>query len=331
MKTELVENSGSLLENHTHITSSFDLSKGSNDGVITKLALDNVLNHSIKGFRKNYLNENNLNVINGMGVTLGDSIIGINALDCIKKINKNIQITLIRPATCHSYVEEIYSIASNLIDRLEYMPYDIKRLRRDAVNIDIGNQLYWHDFNNLEMHDFFLKNLGVDFESIPDNWKCNYWLKDSLPKDANNKNQYVLFCPKASTSLRSIPERFHYQIIDNLYTSFDLPVHGFSPITHPMYKDISKMCSNTADFIKAIAHAQHVYTCDSSALHVASGYDIPTTCIFTAINPVLRSRYYKNCKSIYIGDEITQNLHESEDPAIIEHVVSRFEAFYEKI
>ncbi|MEH9143728.1 hypothetical protein RAF69_26810, partial [Klebsiella pneumoniae] len=69
----------------------------------------------------------------------------------------------------------------------------------------------------------------------------------------------------------------------------------------------------------------------SSALHVASGYDIPTTCIFTAINPVLRSRYYKNCKSIYIGDEITQNLHESEDPAIIEHVVSRFEAFYEKI
>jgi ADP-heptose:LPS heptosyltransferase len=90
------------------------------------------------------------------------------------------------------------------------------------------------------------------------------------------------------------------------------------------------MCSNTADFIKAIAHAQHVYTCDSSALHVASGYDIPTTCIFTAINPVLRSRYYKNCKSIYIGDEITQNLHESEDPAIIEHVVSRFEAFMKK-
>ncbi|HBY0814910.1 TPA: hypothetical protein MIP18_28580, partial [Klebsiella pneumoniae] len=118
---------------------------------------------------------------------------------------------------------------------------------------------------------------------------------------------------------------------DNLYTSFNLPVHGFSPIKHPMYKDISKTCSNTADFIKAIAHAQHVYTCDSSALHVASGYDIPTTCIFTAINPVLRSRYYKNCKSIYIGDEITQNLHESEDPAIIEHVVSRFEAFYEKI
>jgi hypothetical protein len=62
------------------------------------------------------------------------------------------------------------------------MPYDIKHLRRDAVNIDIGNQLYWHDFNNLEMHDFFLKNLGVDFELIPDNWKCNHWLQDSFPK-----------------------------------------------------------------------------------------------------------------------------------------------------
>ncbi|MCY2000401.1 hypothetical protein OW766_24345 [Klebsiella pneumoniae] len=330
MKTELVENNGSLLENHTYITSSFDLSKGSNEAVITKLKLDNVLNHSIKGFKKNYQIEKNINIINGMGVTLGDSIIGINALDCIKKINKNIHITLIRPATCHSYVEEVYSIARNLIDRLEYMPYDIRNLHRDAVNIDIGNQLYWQDFNNLEMHDFFLKNLGVDFKTIPDNWKCNHWLQDSLPQTKIRDNNYVLFCPKASTSLRSIPEKFHYQIIDYLYASYNLPVHGFSDIKHSMYTNISQTCKSTVDFITSIANAQHVYTCDSSALHIASGYDVPTTCIFTAINPVLRSRYYNNCNSIYIGDEITQNLHESEDPAIIEHVFSLFEAFYEK-
>ena len=48
-----------------------------------------------------------------MGVTLGDSIIGIGALDCIKKINKNNNINLIRPETCHSYVEADSTIKCN--------------------------------------------------------------------------------------------------------------------------------------------------------------------------------------------------------------------------
>lgn len=331
MKTELVVNNGSLLENQTHITSSFDLSKGTNDGVITKLALDNVLNHSIKEFRKNYLIERKINIINGMGVTLGDSIIGINALDCIKRINKNIHITLIRPATCHPYVEEIYSIANRFIDSLEYMPYKVNNLKSNAVNIDIGNQLYWDDFNTLEMHDFFLKNLGIDYTRIPDEWKCNHWLTQSLPKKKSDNYPYVLFCPKASTSLRSIPERYHYKIIDYLISVYNLPVYGFSSINHSGYEDISRTCTNTTDFIRIISHATHVYTCDSSALHISAGYNIPTTCIFTAINPRLRSKYYKNCTSIYIGDQFTENLHESEDPKIIDHVNSRFGAYYEKI
>lgn len=329
MKLNIVKNNGSLIKNSSYITSSFDLPKSNADGVIDKLSRSDILNHSDKQFRKDYEKEKHINIINGLGVTLGDSIVGIGVLDCIKKINSNIKISVIRPESCHTYVEEAYTIAKNLINHIEYMPYDITKLSQDAVNIDIGNQLYWEDFNEMEMHDFFLKNLGIDYMKIPSKWKRNHWLQQAIPRDINRESDYAIFCPNASTSLRTIPKKHHYQIIDNLNKTLKLPIVGFSSVYHPKFKDVTDQCKSTSDFIQMIANSSYVYTCDSSALHISSGYDIPTTCIFTAIRPELRSRYYKHCTSIYIGDALTENLHESECPAIIQHVRNKYKDYYE--
>lgn len=331
MKAELIKNNGSLLENQTHIISSFDLSKSNETGIITNLTLNHILNHSIKGFRKDYRKERNINIINGMGVTLGDSIIGINALDCIKKLNKNIKITLIRPASCRPYIEEVYNIPNALIDNIHYMPYELSKLQKNPVNIDIGNQLYWSDFNTLEMHDFFLKSLGIEPATIPDEWKRNYWLQDYLPASLCNGQKYVLFCPNASTRLRAIPEKYHLKIIDLLYSTYNLPVYGFSSVQHPKFRNVTLECRDTRKFINMISNASYVYTCDSSALHISAGYDIPTTCVFTSIPPDLRSKYYNRCSSIYIGDAVTKHIHESEDPTIIDYVNSKFERYYDQI
>ncbi|HGM5391967.1 TPA: glycosyltransferase family 9 protein [Serratia marcescens] len=329
MKLDIVKNNGSLIKNSSYITSSFDISKSNADGVIDKLSRSYILNHSYKQFRKDYTKEKELNIINGLGVTLGDSIVGIGALECIKKINDDIKTTVIRPESCHAYVEEVYTIAKDLIDRVEYMPYNIRNLSKAAVNIDIGNQLYWKDFNEMEMHDFFLKNLGLDHIDIPDEWKRNHWLQNVIPRQKNRVSNYAIFCPNASTSLRAIPEKYHYQIMDYLYKMLKLPIVGFSSVTHPGFKDVSGQCKSTSDFIQMIANSNYVYTCDSSALHISAAYDIPTTCVFTAIRPELRSRYYKYCTSVYIGDAVTENLHESESPAIIKHVHKKYEEYYE--
>jgi ADP-heptose:LPS heptosyltransferase len=329
MKLDIVKNNGSLIKNSSYITSSFDLSKSTLDGVIDKLSRSDILNHSLKKFIKDYRNESELNIINGLGVTLGDSIVGIGAVDCIKKINKNIRISLIRPESCHTYVEEVYYIAKHLFERIEYMPYDINRLSHKAVNIDIGNQLYWKDFNEMEMHDFYLKNLGIDYMNIPSEWKQNHWLQHVIQRKENHKFRYAIFCPNASTKLRAIPEKYHYKIIDELHTTLQVPIVGFSSVSHPKFKNITDQCKSTSDFIRAIANSSYVYTCDSSALHISAAYDIPTTCIFTSVRPELRSKYYKHCTSIYIGDVVTENLHESECPAIIKHVKNKYEEYYE--
>lgn len=329
MKLDIVTNNGSLIKNSSYITSSFDISKSNIDGVIDKLSRGYILNHSHKKFRKDYTKEIELNIINGLGVTLGDSIVGIGAIECIKKINREIKTSVIRPESCHAYVEEVYAIANGLIDRIDYMPYSISKLSQGAVNIDIGNQLYWKDFNVMEMHDFFLKNLGLNHSDIPDEWKQNHWLQNEIPRQKNRVSNYAIFCPYASTSLRAIPEKYHYQIIDYLNKMLKIPVVGFSSVKHPRFKDVSSQCKSTSDFIQMIANSNYVYTCDSSALHISAGYDIPTTCIFTAIKPELRSRYYKHCTSVYIGDAVTENLHESESPAIIKHVHNKYEEYYE--
>lgn len=331
MKLDIERHSGSLIMNMSLITSSFDISNSGNSGVINKLARNDILNHACKQFRKDYSTEKSINIINGLGVTLGDSIIGIGALDYIKNLNRDIKITVIRPQSCQKYVEDVYSIASRVIDRIEYMPYDIGRLPKDAVNIDIGNQLYWEDFNVMEMHDFFLKNIGINYKKTPNIWKKNHWLQRAIPKHKNEKYNYAIFCPNASTVLRSIPEKHHYQIVEHLHRTLKLPVVGFSDVQHPAFSNVMAKCRNTYDFIKIIAQSSYVYTCDSSALHIAAGYDIPTTCIFTAIRPELRSKYYTYCESIYIGDALTERLHESECPIIIDHIHKKYEEYYENL
>lgn len=111
----LLEYSGSLISNDSLIVAPYDYQKLSYENI---LPLNNGLikNWNIQKFSSDYSEIEHLNVINGMGVTLGDSIVGISVLSAIKKKNPKIKIKLIRPETAPSYVEELYELASSVID-----------------------------------------------------------------------------------------------------------------------------------------------------------------------------------------------------------------------
>lgn len=327
MTIEILKNNGSLLLNSADITSAFDLNSEHIESGITRLNSSWVLNGTLEEFIVDYRNEESVTIINGMGVTLGDSIVGISALEVIKRINDKCKIRLIRPQYCKRYVNEVYIEAKTIINKVEFMPFSLQKLSPHEINIDIGNQVYWKDFDELEMHDFFLKNIGLDYTSIEDKWKRNSWLKKAIPQVKNEK--YVLFCPYASTKLRSIPEKHHDNIVKMLYEKHRVPIYGFAMVNHPKYYNVSSKCKNTRKYIEMIANSSYLYTCDSSALHVAAGYNIPTFCIFTSIEPALRSKYYNNCTSVYIGSEESYGLHESDDPTIIEQIERKYESFYE--
>ncbi|MBJ2078328.1 glycosyltransferase family 9 protein [Serratia ureilytica] len=327
MNIDISQNNGSLLLNSTDIVSAFDLIYSPIERELTKLNSSLVLNSALRNFTIDYRLTRDLTIINGMGVTLGDSIIGISALEAIKKINDQIRIRVIRPKNCAKYVNDIYYEAKEIISKIEYMPFSLQDISPNDTNVDIGNQVYWKDFNELEMHDFFMKTIGLDYNSIDEDWKRNTWLKRAIPQ--NKKSKYILFCPYASTKLRSIPEKHHDKIVTMLYEKFRLPVYGFGISNHSKYFNVTSMCKSTRQYIEMIANSSYLYTCDSSALHVAAGYNIPTFCIFTSIQPELRSKYYNNCTSVYIGSEKVNGMHESNNPTLIQYIEKKFESYYE--
>lgn len=327
----LTENMGSLLLNREKIVSSFDVDNGVFSGNLTHLSSRCIINNSIDKIKINYSEIKKINVINGMGVTIGDSIVGICALDIIKSLNKNLNINVIRPKSCSLQVDLLYSLALHykVIDKILYMPYDIKDTSKYDLNLDIGNHLYWPNFNVLEMHDFFLESLGVCSDTIDNKIKSNHWLQKTYKyKSLGN---YVLFCPYASTPLRSIPRKFHWKIINYLYKRFNSLVVGFSDIDHPKYVNISHLSPSIYHYIGLIARAKYVYTCDSSALHIAAGFDTPTFCIFTSIKPQLRCKYYINCESTYIGNKSIEGMHMSNSDIHLQIVNSLFEGYYENL
>ncbi|HIH8983126.1 TPA: glycosyltransferase family 9 protein [Serratia marcescens] len=327
MDDYLLTYTGSLLLDGRYIVSPYGVSKESPCGDLSPLNNPTIFNNSINEVSVDYSKVKSLTVINGLGVTLGDSVVGISALHAIKKINPRIAIRVIRPENCPDYVNEIYTLAKHIIDDISYMPFDITSFSGADLVIDIGNQLYWKGFDTLEMHDFFLRNLGVEHSQVSTSLKSNAWLRYSPIEDLN-LGEYVLFCPYASTKIRSIPTRYHRNIISYLSGRFRVKVLGFSEISHENYTSITGLSKNTVSFASIIKNAKHLYTCDSAALHIGAGFNTPTTCIFTTVKPELRSLYYKNCESIYIGNNETEGVHNSENVRLLDLINKEFEFYY---
>ncbi|WJV63441.1 hypothetical protein PCO86_05175 [Pectobacteriaceae bacterium CE70] len=327
MNNSLLTYTGSLLLDGRYIVSPYGVSKEQLCGDISPLRMPMIHNNAITNISFDYSKIKSLSVINGLGVTLGDSIIGISALHAIKNINPNIVIRVIRPENCPNYVNEIYTLTNNIINEIHFMPFDITKVAESELIIDIGNQLYWEDFNKWEMHDFFLRNLGLEHNFIPVEFKSNSWLKNST-LDNNNLGEYVLFCPHASTKIRSIPRQYHRKIISELSDKFKVKVLGFSDVHHKNYTNITELSKSTACFASIIKYAKYLYTCDSAALHIGAGFNIPTTCIFTTVKPEFRSLYYTHCESVYIGNDKTEGIHNSEDVILVNSISKEFEIYY---
>lgn len=322
---DLIEYSGSLISNDNLIVAPYDYQK-KNYGNIIRLNNDHIKNWNLNEFSIDYSEVDELNVVNGMGVTLGDSIVGISVLAAIKEKNPNIKIRVIRPETAPSYVEELYKLGVPVIDELHYMPFNINELSSESLNIDVGNQLYSPYFHIMEMHDYFIQALGLKRNDVNQDELTNKWL-NKIDYGAPIFENYTLFTPLASTKIRSISSIFYYDIVEKLSNRDGKRVLGFVDVNHENYLNISKRVTNTKEFISVIKNASNIYTCDSSALHIAAGFNVPTECVFNTIPPKLRMKYYSNSKSIYVGNQMLEKIQSSDDLKFIKLVEDNFREY----
>jgi ADP-heptose:LPS heptosyltransferase len=260
-------------------------------------------------------------VLNGMGVALGDSVIGMNALAWLKEKHPTLRIHLYRTPHAPPFVERLYQLARHIVEPVTYLPRPLQAIAEDVV--DLSDFPYWPLFGSEPMVDFFVRGLGISLDAVPASAKANRWLS-RVPVPSVQAPwsgcSYVLFCDQASTPLRTVPQEHAATMVDRIWHHYRLPVLGFHPISHPHYRDVSQHSRNLDHFVAWIKGASAVIGTDSSAIHIAAGFDVPTLAIFVSIDPDLRARDYPNCQVLDVRTEVTNGLHESDDPVVLSEV-----------
>ena len=271
-----------------------------------------------RAFKWRLPDSDELHIVNGMGVTLGDSIIGMNALAWLKTRHPRLCIRLYRTPHAPVYVERLYALARPIVAHVSYLPVPVNGLPDDAI--DLSDFLYWPAFDSEPMVDLFIRNLGMSPHTVPASAKCNRWLSQlrlpMLPARWRDLT-YVLFCDSASTPLRSVPPEFLYAMVDRIWHAYGLPVCGFQPILHPHYQDVSAHSRSLDQYLAWVRGAGVLVGVDSSAIHAASGFGVPTLAFFASIDPLLRVRDYPLCRVLDLRTSVTQGLHESNDPGVL--------------
>ncbi|WP_243830225.1 glycosyltransferase family 9 protein [Caballeronia sp. SBC1] len=294
-------NPGSLLSPCDEILAPYDLEVSNSPAEgYRALGLSNgICNAALAEFNPDYAVGSRVHVINGMGVTLGDSVIGLTALVAIKTRFPHVSFTIYRPAHAPGYVERLYELAAPLLGSVVDLPVKLDAIPYNELRIDLGNHLFWPKFASLPMIDFFLGAMGIKADEVPAIDKRNHWLNELvLPRPRALKGDYVLLCPTASTPVRSIPVPMHKDFVKALWERYRLPIAGFGAIDHPHYADLTSNAPDTADFLAWIKHAAYLVAPDTAAIHIAAGFNIPTTAFFTTIAPDLRVRDYPRCKAV---------------------------------
>src|SRR5205814_3828275 len=155
-------------------------------------------------------------ILNGFGRTLGDGIIGLQALHLAVRLGAIApRPTLFRLGHLPAMVQSLYDVAD--FAAIRTLPQDqatpasrFQDAEGFAHVIDIRDFAFDPNFQRTSMIDFFLRQLGVDPRIIPACLRRNSWLARRVtPPQRQRPNGYVLVCPRASMPLREMPAEIH--------------------------------------------------------------------------------------------------------------------------
>ncbi|MBW4023891.1 MAG: glycosyltransferase family 9 protein [Proteobacteria bacterium] len=234
-------------------------------------------------------------ILNGFGISLGDSLIGLQALHAARMtgaIEGSVVLGRTEPPA-KPLVPQLYRQAAGLAETLP-----MADAPRDGRVIDIRDFAFDPLFAELAMIDFFLVRLGLQPEAVPDELKRISWLAPRL-RDLPAlplPRGYVLVCPEASIRLRDMPAAVHEALVERLSR------RGWGPIvtqgppvpgarTMPLCDTIEALCA-------LVAGARCVVSTDTAMVHLADAFSVPCLAILTTHRPAMRVRDYPLCRAI---------------------------------
>lgn len=160
---------GTLLARDGTLVAPYDLEHGSEWAAeyLPAAPALGLLHAAQRPFRLDYARTADVHVINGMGVALGDSVIGLSALAALRARHPQLRFTVYRPARAPRYVDALYALAADVVAVPRTLPCAADALPAHTRCIDLGNHLYWPAFAREPMIDFFLAALGTDPAAVP--------------------------------------------------------------------------------------------------------------------------------------------------------------------
>jgi hypothetical protein len=236
-------------------------------------------------------------ICNGFGISLGDGIIGLQALFAARSlgaIEGRVVLGRTEPPA-KPLVPQIYRCAA---DFAEVMP--MAQVPMSGRVVDIQDFAFDALFRQVAMIDFFLIRLGLQPGAVPAGLKRISWLAartGPLPALPFSRG-YVLVCPNASIPLRDMPDAVHEAILTRLSARGWGPVVTQGPasagaVTMPHCATIAELCA-------FVAGARAVISTDTAMVHLADAFSIPCLTVMTTHRPAMRVRDYPLCRTVHL-------------------------------
>lgn len=234
-------------------------------------------------------------ILNGFGISLGDGIIGMQALAAARAVGAiggRVVLGRVEPAA-KPLVPQLYRLAGDLA---EVVP--MGAAPREGRVIDIRDFAFDPHFARISMIDFFLDRLGLAAATIPAALKRNAWLAPRVPAlpPLGLPADYLLFCPQASIPLRDMPAPVRQRIVRHLADHGPVVAQGEAlarAIQAPRAATIEALCA-------LVAGARAVISTDTAMVHLADAFDRPCLAFFTTHRPVWRVRDYPGCMAVHL-------------------------------
>jgi hypothetical protein len=235
-------------------------------------------------------------IVNGFGRTLGDSIIGLQALAAAQRLGAiERHPVLFRLHGLSPLIEQTYQVAADMAEVADLPWADATRDRpfHPAADfarvIDIRDFAFDPDFRGIAMIDYFLRALGVDPAEVPPALRRNAWLAPRIR--AVGPRGHVLVCPRTATDLRNMPAELHAHILAWLAAHVSAPV--LTQATLPPARTLAELCG-------LVAGARLVISADTAMVHLADAFDVPCLAFFTSHRPEWRVRDYPLCRAVHL-------------------------------